>query len=121
MHLMMKTGYFLSSIILTALMLFGFSSYNSVPFNEQLTFEEEDAEFNDDLESLAFDFQLDGGGDGGTVNDSQFLADHNKPHSFSCFKALFQFEIGRERARVSTHQPFYILFCELKIDPVSIL
>lgn len=115
----MKIGYFISSLILTALLLFGVSSYTSEPINEEITFEEEGAEFNDDLDFLAFEFELEGGGDGDEDSDNkyQFTAARDINHSsHTTVQAM-----GHEHSVAPAHQPLYILFCELKIAPVNIL
>lgn len=120
---MMKIGYFISSLILTALLLFGVSSYTSEPINEQITFEEEDAEFNDDLDFLPFEFEIEGGGDGDKDSDSgnPFTVAYHIVHPFSHSSNSTTQEMGHEHGMAPAHQPLYILFCELKIAPVNIL
>jgi len=118
---MMKIGYMLNSILLTAFMLFGLSSYGGPSFNDDVTIEEEDAEFNNDISTSAFDFQIDGGGDGNSTHEFSFISTVNFANRDASLLQLSKLNKGNECAVLCAHQPFYILFCELKIASVILL
>lgn len=121
----LKIANFCTSILVAVLLIFGISSIDSSKNSELksgVSFEKEDAEIQSKINASAQELLLDSGSG---EDETESRRDHKNVGFDSFLTTSLNDKINSTNGCLSQastkHSPFYILYCSLKLDTVTLL